>query len=54
MYVYEELVYSNTWSRSSKDSENPTVYVATEMVFAMVNMSPIEPPSAGPSALEIM
>ena len=43
-----------TWRKSRSDSENPIVYVATEIVFATVNISPIDPPRAGPKAREIM
>ena len=34
--------------RSNKDSAKPIVYVATEMVLAMVNIKPMDPPNAGP------
>ena len=34
--------------RSNMDSAKPIVYVATEMVLAMVNIKPMDPPNAGP------
>ena len=38
-------------SMSTRDSQKPMVYMATAMLLASVNMSPMAPPNSGPRDL---